>query len=294
VRRALHPLGVLGVILVAGPVAGQYRGAHSADYLFGVEVRDARGLWVNPAGIAVVPEASIMGEVVLDRLIDDGLRLAQYTAGFSSGGIAFGFRHDRLSDTLSTNTFRLGGGRATNRFAVGLAVTYHTNADFDARREVDIGIRVSLARRLEFGAAVHHIGQPVVIDSTLTTALTAGVGWTPLTFLRLTGEVLTADRTVGAGVVNTWRGGVQLSFGGKVPIGAFGTFTLDDDFEPARASVGFSVGGTRRGILVASERLGDGNLRAETLSLTGVAINPLDRQQRLGQSTSRSGITRQR
>ena len=293
-RFAFVPLAVLGLGLCAAPAAGQYRDAHSTSYLFSAEVRDARSLWVNPAGLAVAYEASIMGEIVLDRLIDDGLALAQYTAGFSSGGLAFGFRHDRLSDTLSANTFRLGAARGFTGFAVGLAATIHTNADFDAQREFDLGVRVALARRLELAASIHHIGRPVVIDSTLTTAVTAGFGWTPLDYLRVTADVLTADRTVGAGVVNTWRGGLQLGFGGKVPIGAFGSVTLDDDFEPARASVGFSVGGARRGVLVASERLRDGSVRAETLSLTGLAINPLGRQGRWGQSTSLSGITRQR
>ena len=293
-RPRLVLLGFLGAGVAASPASGQYRGPHSADYLFGVEVHDARALWVNPAGLAVIPEASIMGEVVMDRLIDGGLALGQYSAGFSSQGLAFGFRHDRLTDTLSMNTFRLGAARALGRIIFGLAATFYTNADFDSKRTLDLGARLALAPKLELGAAVQHIGQPVVIDSTLTTVLTAGLGWTPLNSFRVTAEVLTADRTTGSGVANEWRAGMQLVLGGSVPVGAFGLFALDDDFNPARLSIGVSVGGTRRGILVASERLRDGRLRAESVSLTGVAINPLDVGRRLAQSTSRSGITRQR
>ena len=49
IRRVVLSLALLG----AAPVAGQYRGSRSAEYLFAANVADARALWVNPAGLGV-------------------------------------------------------------------------------------------------------------------------------------------------------------------------------------------------------------------------------------------------
>jgi len=48
----------------------------SADYMFAATASDARAIWVNPAGLAVVPEASLFGEFVLQRPIDQDTRLS--------------------------------------------------------------------------------------------------------------------------------------------------------------------------------------------------------------------------
>lgn len=263
-------------LVSALPAHGQYRPPRAADYLFAASVWDARALWVNPAGLAVVPEASITGEIVLDRLIDGDLALGQWGAGFNSRGLAFAFRRDRLTDTLSTTTFRVGAARGVDRIALGAAVTLHTNADLPADYEVDLGVRYLVARRIEVGATIQHLGRPTAIDSLLAITLTAGVAWRPLRGVTVATEVQSADRVQGSGVLNRYRAGLEIILGHAVPVAVFGVGELDHDFDLARFAAGVSVGGVRRGILLATDRIGDGGLRVETLSLAGLAINPLN------------------
>lgn len=270
-RRALALL--LGA---SAPAAAQYRGPHAADYLFVADVRDARALWVNPAGLGVGLDATLVGEVLVDRLRSGELSLGQYGAGFSSHGLAFAFRHDRLDDTLSTNTFRVGAGRSMGTLTIGAGFTFHTNADFSTQRELDLGVRARLGRSLELAAVLRHLFEPLVIDSLLPATVAAGFAWAPLSAVRVLGEIHSADDVAGTGVVNAYRAGVRLSLGRHVPIGALGVFELDDAFEPARLVVGLSVGGDRRGILLAADRLGDGTVRAASIGLVGLAINRLE------------------
>ena len=76
-------------------VTAQSVSARSQDYLFLTNVADVRALWVNPAGLALVPEASILGELTFERLGGD-LRVDQYAVGFNSRGISIGYQRSRL------------------------------------------------------------------------------------------------------------------------------------------------------------------------------------------------------
>ena len=83
----------------------------SRDYLFLTNVADARALWVNPAGLSVVPEASLMGEFTVDRTSGD-LRIEQYALGFNSRGVALGYQRNRLVGEEPVAILRAGyGGR---------------------------------------------------------------------------------------------------------------------------------------------------------------------------------------
>jgi hypothetical protein len=53
--------------LGAGRLCAQAVPARSADYLFLATASDARATWVNPAGPATAPTASIAAELVFDR-----------------------------------------------------------------------------------------------------------------------------------------------------------------------------------------------------------------------------------
>ena len=84
-------------LLAVGQVANAFAQtlpARSGDYLFVTNAVDARALWVNPAGLGVVPEASIMGEFSLTPGGGD-VRLAQYTVGLNSRGFSIGYRRNR-------------------------------------------------------------------------------------------------------------------------------------------------------------------------------------------------------
>ena len=55
--------------LVATPAHGQYRAPRSMDYLLRATAWGARALWVDPGGLGTVHEASLMAEVVLERVV---------------------------------------------------------------------------------------------------------------------------------------------------------------------------------------------------------------------------------
>lgn len=267
---------ILTAAVTAAPAAAQYRGPHSAEYQFVADARDARALWVNPAGLGVAAEAAVMGELLFDRLRTGDLSLGQYGGAFNSRGIAFGFRHDRLDDTLSANTFRVGAARSMGTLTFGAGFTFYTNADFDTQRELDLGVRARVGRTLELGAVVRHLFQPVVIDSQLPATVVAGLAWTPAPPVRFQAEARAADQVAGSGVLNAYRAGLHVVLGRQLPIGVIGVLELDDDLEPARLTVGVSVGRSRRGILVGADRLGDGAVRAASVGLVGVAVNRLE------------------
>src|SRR5882762_3238674 len=62
-------------------------------YLFPTDVRDARAIWVNPAGLGVQREASTYLEVAVGDPGAKG-RLQQATAGYNSPGLLFGYHQD--------------------------------------------------------------------------------------------------------------------------------------------------------------------------------------------------------
>ena len=63
--------------LLCSVAVGQTFAPRSLDYLFAATANDARAIWVNPAGLAIVSEASIMAELVVHRSPDADLRLSQ-------------------------------------------------------------------------------------------------------------------------------------------------------------------------------------------------------------------------
>jgi hypothetical protein len=62
----LRALGLIA-LAAASPLRAQLAAPRSASYLFSANVEDARALWINPAGLGVLPIASIYAEVAADR-----------------------------------------------------------------------------------------------------------------------------------------------------------------------------------------------------------------------------------
>lgn len=266
-RRALPAIVLLAI--AAEAAGAQYRAPRSGDYLFNGSVIDARALWVNPAGLAIVPEASVMGEMLVARNTADDFAVAQWTAGFNSRGIAFAFRRDRFDDSTGGNTWRIGAARAFRRVAVGAAFTVYAG-DSD-QREVDLGARLVVTPGLQLGATVRHIGKPTVRNVRLEPAGVLGLSWTPASFVQLNIEATARDRTTTSGFDTSFRGGVRFEGGRRLPIGLLGAIDVLDDFSVSQIVLGVAVGGAYRGLLVghavrrADETIVDG------ASLTGVA-----------------------
>jgi hypothetical protein len=246
----------------------------SVDYMFAATANDARAIWVNPAGLATVSEASLMAEVVWQNPIDDGMRLSQMSFGFNSQGLSFGYYRERLVSDSSNNTYRLAMARALQNWALGVSVSRIHSGDNDTG--FDAGIRYRLLQSIQLGVVVRNIGQPLVRADTLPLTAVASVGWTALAgHLTTTGELVSVSRLEESGYDMIYRFGADISFGRTVPVAGLASVTFGNDLGQTLWTFGLSVGGTRRGVAVAGLAPNNSSLRVETMSLTGVATNPL-------------------
>ncbi len=276
-RRTASLVLISATILFVLPhhqLAAQFRAPRSADYLFVALDNDARMLWVNPAALGMEFQASIMGEALLARNSNDDFTLAQYTIGFSSRGLAFGYRRDRFDDSTGGNTFRLGFGRRYPRYAVGGSLTlYSDSAD---QREGEVGIRYYLLRALDVGAVIQHIGKPRVRGVLLPLTGVLGVSWSPLGgAVQLVGEAKASDRETASGYDLSYRAGVRVGMSGTLPFGIVAALDLDEDFAAGRLVLGLQIGRKDRGVLVGNGARRMGSTFVEDISLVGIASRPL-------------------
>ena len=261
------------VSLICNAASAQSFAPRSADYMFAATANDARAIWVNPAGLAAVPEASLMAEFVLQRPIDADLRLSQLTFGFNSQGLSFGYNRERLVSDSSNSTYRLALARALQGWTVGVSVSHYRSGLNDTG--FDAGIRYLVLPSLQLRVVVRNIGQPQVRTDTLPLTGVAGLGWALMPgFLTLTGETIAISRFEESGYDMVYRAGANVSFGRVIPVAGLAAVTLDSDLGVTLWSFGVSVGGRRRGLAVAGVSPHD-PLRVENVSLTGIATNPL-------------------
>ena len=277
----LRPSAILVVmsIVVGGPLSGQSSNTRSADYLFAATANDTRALWLNPAGLAVVPEASVFGEFVLHNQPNSNLRVGQVSLGFNAQGLSFGYQRDRLAIGTSNHTYRLGLARSLRTWAVGVAFSYYNSGPDD--RGIDLGARYRLAAPVQLGFVLRNIGEPVVRSDTLPLTGVASVGITAIRgFVTLAAEVIAQDRVSASGLDMGYRAGLILSPGFRVPAAALLAMNMDSDLEVAQLQVGISIGHSRQGVMVAGLAPDGPSTNLETLSVTGLARNSLVAQRR--------------
>ena len=128
-------------------------------YLHPTDVTDARALWVNPAGLGRVAEASIHGDVTVG---DPGAagRLRQLTLGFGSRGFSFGYQRDVFDGGGRGHTYRLGIATSHAGLAAGAAATLYRGGT--SGRTWDLGVLYEPGARFVLGGVIASIGQPVV------------------------------------------------------------------------------------------------------------------------------------
>ena len=259
-------------MLLGQPLAGQAIGARSGDYLFASTAHGVRSLWLNPAGLAAEPEASLMGELVFERLEVDDVRLSQWTVGFNSSGLSFGYQRDRLVSDSSNQAFRFGLARSFATGSIGLSWTLYRSDS--TQRGLDVGLRVHPSRTLDLGLVVRNVGQPRVRGVRLPVTGVGAIGWTSSgSVLAITGEALAQNRFSESGYDIHYRAGVRLSIGGSIPIAAMAAVALASDLDVDRWSLGIAVGGDRRAVMVGTVVPGAETPNLNLLSLTGLAVN---------------------
>ncbi|KPK09428.1 MAG: hypothetical protein AMS20_00465 [Gemmatimonas sp. SG8_28] len=270
-----HLCIVVGAVCAAGgALEAQAVRSRSADYLFAASANDARALWVNPAGLAVMSGASIMAEFALEFPPDTNTRFAQWSAGFTSRGLSLGYQRDRFAEDPNTGTLRFGLAFPFRKGAVGASFSFYQGSAVDtaAHRSVDLGVRYRLLTPLDLGIVLRNIGRPTprAERQPLVGVLAANLSVIP-SHADLQVEVLAAERLAGSGYDMSYRGGVRLSTSGKIPLAVLGVLDVDSDFGLVTWAVGLTIGGRDSGTALASGPAGSGRTRLQRASLTGVA-----------------------
>jgi len=260
--------------LLCNLAAAQGFAPRSKDYLFAATAHDVRAIWLNPAGLAVVPEASIFAELVVRRPPDAGSRVSQVSLGFNSQGLAVGYYRERLASDTSNHTYRIALARALRGWTIGVAMSYFRSGIND--KGFDVGVRYRVARTVDLGVVVQNLGQPQVRSDTLPVTGVAGLGWTVLRgALALTGETVVQSRVAASGYDLQYRAGAMFSVGRDIPFAGLTAVQLDNDLGVSMWTFGIAVGGNRRAVLAAGVAPATPSLRLETISLTSIAANPL-------------------
>ena len=256
-------------------VTAQSVSARSQDYLFITNVADVRALWVNPAGLALVTEASIIGELVFERLDGDSLRVEQYTVGFNSRGLSIGYQRNRLVGENPVSTLRTGFGLPFRGGSLGVVFSRHRQ-DSTKSHGVDFGLLYVPSVAVQLGLAVRHVGRPTVRGANLPVTTLAAAQMT-LSVLQLTWETAAAERLEpdDSGFDFTHRAGVRLAILKRLPLMLIGAVDLASNVRIDRLNVGFSIGGARQLTSIGSAVSRNNSPVFEHFSATFVASQPL-------------------
>ncbi len=269
------PLALLFLSSFAGASSAQVN-ARSLDYLFLTNVSDARALWVNPAGMAVLPEASILGELVMDRS-DGDLRVSQYTVGLNSRGFALGVEHDRFLTAPSITTVRLGTAVPFSRGTFGVGFSFYRQEGSDSR-DVDVGIMYGLTSALTTAGVIRHIGRPSIAGVEVPITLAGGAQLSIFRgSLQIAAEAQATERreTDESGYDTAYRGGLTLIVPTSRPIRVITALDLGSNLRVDRWHFGLAVGGRGLIALVGTAVRRDGNPSIERVSAAGLASNIL-------------------
>ncbi len=255
-------------------VTAQSVSARSRDYLFLTNVADVRALWVNPAGLAVVPEASIFAELMFERLGGD-LRVEQYALGFNSRGVSIGYQRNRLVGEKAVGTLRTGFGFPFRGGSLGVAFSRFSQ-DSIKSYGADFGLLYIPSIAVQLGLAVRHVGRPTVRGADLPVT-TVGAAQMTLSVVQLSWETAAAERLEpdDSGFDFTHRAGARLALWKRLPVMVIGAVDMGSNLRIDRLNLGFSIGGARQLTSIGSAVSRNNAPVFEHFSATFVATRPL-------------------
>jgi hypothetical protein len=224
-RRALAAAGVFAgwATLASARAAAQVIPAQPARYLLTTEAADARALWVNPAALARLPEASVGADVTGDRFFPGGSQLSQYSLSLAGRGVAASWDHERFPSNQSLNVYAVGVGLGDERFSAGVARRWYRGV-VDAG-SWDVAARVSTLDGTQLSLVTKNVGSPRLGDSTYWATLVPGA----LVYL-LRGTVQVGGEWEVA--PHTWRS-IAYRAGGSVALGSGFAVSLLADLGPS-------------------------------------------------------------
>jgi len=216
-------------------------------------VRDARAIWVNPAGLAVQREASIYAELDVSNPGSRG-QLRQINAGFNARGLSLGYQRDVLDAGARGHTYRLGLAGGSGGLAAGFAVAHYRGEGAKATGW-DAGLTYAgFAGGLTVGGVIVNIGQPVVRGLRQRLTFVPGFTWhpRPLAALGLSAHSrVTPDSVVAYAFGLNWTSG-SVQQARRWPIGIIARLDTDGGLRRGAFSLGISVGSQDRIGVVAS------------------------------------------
>ena len=273
-RRALALAGGLAcwTTLVSRPAAGQVIPAQPARYLLTTQAADARALWVNPAGRARLPEASITADVTADRFFPGGAHLSQYSLGLAGHGLAASWIHEHFpaNQTLgvgpqSLNIYAVGLGLGDERFSAGTTRRWYRGVVDGS--EWDAAARVGAADGTQLSLVVKSIGSPRLGDSTYWATLVPGA----LVYLLRGAVQLGGEWEVAP---HTWRS-VAYRAGAAVALARGVAVLLRADLSPGLKRRGLTVAFTFDGSASragAFTQLSAGASEVDAIGLSGALV----------------------
>jgi hypothetical protein len=265
--RALALAGGLAWWGVAGTrqANGQVIPAAPARYLLTTEASDARALWVNPAGLARLLEASLGADMTWDRFFPGGARLSQYGLSLAGRGVAASWIHERFPPGQALNVYAVGVGLGDERFSAGTTRRWYSGAGSGSAW--DAATRIASADGTQLSLVVKNIGSPRLLDSTYWATLVPGALVSLLAgSLQLGGEWEVAP--------HAWRS-IAYRAGGAVVLGRGVALLVRADLSPGfkrRAVVvalSFDASGSRAG---AFALLSGGANEVDALGLSGALV----------------------
>ncbi len=248
---------VLLAALTAQPLnrlVAQVAPNRSAAYLFPTDVHDARAIWINPAGLGTLREASIYAEIGVGNPGASG-RLRQIDAGFNSRGLAFAYQRDIFDNKVRGNTYRIGLAGGSGGLAAGAAVA-HYRGDGPHSTGWDAGLSYTLHPGLTVGLVAANIGQPTVRGLGQRLTYVPGATWhpAPLPALALsTYARITPDSIASYAFGLSWHT-PQTSMGAvhRWPIEIIARLDTDGKLRRGEFALGLSIGSQDRVGIVAT------------------------------------------
>jgi hypothetical protein len=221
-------------------------------YLHPTDVHDARALWVNPAGLAALREASVYAEFAVQVPGSKG-RLRQISAGFNSRGLSFAYQRDVFDGGRRGHTYRLGLAGAAQGLAGGGAMALYRGDTKGTGWDVGVTYSIEGATALTVGGVIANIGQPVVRGLRQRVTFIPGATWRPVgpgSALSIHAR-LTSDAVIGYAFGVSWQG-AGGGGGSSWPLGVLARLDTDGGLRRGAFSLGISLGGPDRLGVVAS------------------------------------------
>ena len=172
---------VLGIALLSGHPAirlsAQAVPNRATAYLFPTDVRDPRAVWVNPAGLGVLRDASIYAELSVGDPGASG-KLRQINAGFNSRGLSLAYQRDIFDAGIRGSTLRLGLAGGSQGLAAGVAVARYGGTGINSTGW-DVGVTYLALPQVTVGAVAANLGQPIVGGQRQRATFVPGLTWHP-------------------------------------------------------------------------------------------------------------------